>query len=390
MTIHAAALESVLLPVESANGLPSEAYIDPSWLRAEAQKIFFAGWSGIGFAKDLPEPGMAMPVDFLGQPLVVIRDREGVLRVFENVCRHRGMVLIPEKMRLRGAIRCPYHSWCYGLEGGLRATPHVGGPGQNTHSSINRDELGLQQVRSHVWRDVIFVNLSGDAPPFEEQNADLIERWREFEAPLYHGGAESSFVLDVQTNWKLAVENYSESYHLPWVHPGLNSYSRLEDHYNIVEYGKFSGQGTLVYQPVLDGGGARFPDFDGLSSKWDRAAEYLTVFPNVLLGVHRDHSFAIVLEPKAVDQTVERVEIYYSAPEVTGDEFAALRTRNAELWKSIFEEDILVVEGMQRGRNGALFDGGRFSPVMDEPTHVFHHWVASKLKFAPAEHTVPS
>jgi len=360
----------VLLPVGSARGLPNGAYTDSRWLRDEAQKIFFAGWSGIGFAKDVSEPAMAMPVDFLGQPLVVIRDREGVLRVFENVCRHRGMVLIPEKTRLRGAIRCPYHSWCYGLDGGLRATPHVGGPGQNTHPSINRDELGLKLVRSHVWRDVIFVNLSGDAPPFEEQNADLIERWREFEAPLHHGGAESSFALDLQANWKLAVENYSESYHLPWVHPGLNSYSRLEDHYNIVEYGKFSGQGTLVYQPTLDGGDTRFP--------------------NVLLGVHSDHCFAIMLEPKAVDRTVEHIEIYYSAPEVTESKFAALRTRNAEAWKSVFEEDIFVVEGMQRGRRGGLFDGGRFSPVMDEPTHVFHHWVASKLRFAHAEQAVRS
>jgi phenylpropionate dioxygenase-like ring-hydroxylating dioxygenase large terminal subunit len=234
-------------------------------------------------------------------------------------------------------------------------------------------------VRAHVWRDVIFVNISGDAPPFEEANADLIARWREFDVALHHGGADSSIKLDIATNWKLAVENYSESYHLPWVHPGLNSYSRLEDHYNIVEYGKFSGQGTLVYRPALSADGASFPDFPGLSRQWDSAAEYLTAFPNVLFGVHRDHAFAIVLEPKAPGRTVEHIELYYAAPEACDAGHAALRQRNAEQWKAVFEEDIAVVEGMQRGRHAQGFDGGRFSPVMDEPTHVFHHWIATRL-----------
>ena len=157
------------------------------------------------------------------------------------------------------------------------------------------------------------------APSFEEANAEIIDRWREFDAPLVHTGPNSSFALDVGANWKLAVENYSESYHLPWVHPGLNSYSRLEDHYNIAEYGRFSGQGSRVYRPALSEDGAAFPDFPGLSQKWDSAAEYLTVFPNVLLGVHRDHAFALVLEPKGVDRTIERGEIYYADQGVRGE-----------------------------------------------------------------------
>ena len=106
MTVHAGALESVLLPAGSANGLPNAAYTDPRWLGDEA-KIFFAGWAGIGFAKDLSEPAMAMPVDFLGQPLVVIRDREGALRVFENVCRHRGMVLSRRRRGFAGRSDAP-------------------------------------------------------------------------------------------------------------------------------------------------------------------------------------------------------------------------------------------------------------------------------------------
>jgi len=206
--------------------------------------------------------------------------------------------------------------------------------------------------------------------------AEAMARWTEFEQPLYHGGDDSRFELEVACNWKLAVENYCESYHLPWVHPGLNSYSRLEDHYHIEAPGAFSGQGTLVYRQITNETGNSFPDFDGLSDKWDTAAEYLSIFPNVLLGTHRDHAFAIVLVPHGPDRTVEHVHLYYAVP----DTDSGLRQRNTRQWKTVFEEDIFVVEGMQRGRHATGFDGGRFSPAMDGPTHLFHDWVAARME----------
>jgi len=372
-------LAPVLEPVATARGLPNRHYVDQTWFETERDRLFFDGWAGIGFAKDVPAKGDAMPITFLGQPLVAIRGRDGKLRVFLNICRHRGMILIREAGPIRGAIRCPYHSWCYDLDGALKATPHVGGPGHNSHEAIRREDLGLVEVPSYVWRDVIFVNISGDAPPFETAHRAAIERWREFGTPLLHSGADSGFTLDVATNWKLAVENYCESYHLPWVHPGLNSYSRLEDHYNIEEPDAFSGQGTLVYRQLTDEDGLVFPDAPGLGERWQTAAEYIAFYPNVLFGVHRDHSFAILLEPVAIDRTVEHVEIYYHAQEALDADHAGLRARNSALWETVFKEDIFVVEGMQRGRHASGFDGGKFSPVMDSPTHMFHRWVASRL-----------
>ena len=372
-------LEDVLKDVNEAKGLPNAHYVDEAVFREETQRVLYENWSAIGFAMDIPEHGDAMPVDFLGMPLVAVRDKEGNVNVFQNTCRHRGMILVQEKSRLRGTFRCPYHSWCYGLDGRLVTTPHVGGPGHNTHEDIKRDELGLARIASHVWRDIIFVNVSGDAPPFEDYAADAIERWKEYDQPMVHGGEISSFKLDVKTNWKLAVENYCESYHLPWVHPGLNSYSRLEDHYHIEEPGRFSGQGTLVYRQLEGEKGEKFPDFPNLSDKWDTGAEYIALYPNVLLGVHRDHAFAIILEPKSLDRTVEHVELYYTEEGAEAADYAALRRKNAEQWKVVFEEDVFVVEGMQKGRHGSYFDGGKFSPAMDGPTHLFHHWVASQM-----------
>ncbi len=371
-------LSSVLTSVDRASGLPNDHYINPEVFQEEKHAVLFANWSGIGFGKDIPEAGDAKPVDFLGMPLLLVRDRDGAINVFQNTCRHRGMVLIDKPTRLKGVIRCPYHSWCYALNGELRATPHVGGPGQNAHACIDYNDLGLLKIRTHVWHDVIFVNVDGTAPDFEIVHADLLKRWAEFDQPLHHGGRGSSFKLAVKTNWKLAVENYCESYHLPWIHPGLNSYSRLEDHYNIERPGHYSGQGTLVYRQLQDDD-LIFPDFSDLSEQWDAGAEYIALYPNVLLGVHRDHLFSIVLEPIDQENTIEHIELYYAREAAKTPELEPLRERNAELWKTVFGEDIFVVEGMQRGRHGLLFDGGRFSPAMDGPTHNFHHWVAEQV-----------
>ncbi|MEO1248706.1 MAG: aromatic ring-hydroxylating dioxygenase subunit alpha [Pseudomonadota bacterium] len=378
VTFDRSVLESVRQPVGQANGLPNAFYTDPETHEAEKAKVFFANWSAIGFGKDVPEPGDALPVDFLGIPLLIVRDKDGAINVFQNTCRHRGMILVEEKTKIKGAIRCPYHSWCYGLDGALKATPHVGGPGKNIHDQVDREALGLWQIRSHTWRDVIFVNLSGKAPAFTDYAAGLIDRWSEFEQPLHHGGEDSSFSLDIRTNWKLAVENYCESYHLPWVHPGLNSYSKLSDHYNIEQPDKYSGQGTLVYRPMIDEAGTRFTDFAGLSEKWQTGAEYIALYPNLLLGMHRDHAYGIILQPAGLDRTVERIEIYYATEAMCGPDWAAMRTANSKMWMDVFKEDVFVVEGMQRGRAGPMFDGGKFSPVMDGPTHAFHSWVADQ------------
>lgn len=369
-------LSPVRRPLGQAQGLPNAHYIDPTVNEEEKHAVLFSSWAGLAVAADVPEVGDAKPLTFLGIPLLLIRGKDGIVRVFENICRHRGMILVDEAKKIEGAIRCPYHSWCYSTKGDLVATPHVGGPGQNTHEAIDKSELGLNEVRSHIWFDTVFINIDGKAPPFEEVHKDLLQRWSLTDQPMHHGGADSRFVLDVATNWKLAVENYCESYHLPWVHPGLNSYSRLEDHYNIAEQGKYSGQGTLVYQQLKADDGTAFPDFENLTDDWRNGGEYIAVYPNVLLGVQRDHWFVIVLEPIAQAQTREHIHLYYASAN-TDD---ALRQKNAGLWKEVFEEDIFVVEGMQKGRQAPNFDGGHFSPAMDGPTHCFHDWVAGKIE----------
>ncbi len=373
-------LEQTRRPIGQAQGLPNRCYTDPDLFDMEKDRVFGRQWSVVGFGKDIPNPGDALPVDHLGTPLLLVRTKDGVVKVFHNVCSHRGMILVDKPTRIRSVIRCPYHSWCYNLDGALKTTPHVGGPGHNADPSIDRSLLGLKEVRTAVWFDLIFIDLLGQAPDFETFIAPLANRWNVFDQRvLCHGGPELSFKLEVGCNWKFAIENYCESYHLPWVHPGLNSYSRLEDHENIVEPGSFAGQLTWVYDPRLSEDGRRFPNFDDLPEVWRTRADYVALFPNVLLGIHRDHFFAIRLEPISAERTIEHVEIYFTDPKVLSDDMADLRVKLRDMWHEIFVEDIFVVEGMQRGRASPGFDGGVFSPAMDEATHAFHVWVADGL-----------
>ncbi len=373
-------LRAVVRPVAEAHGLPNPLYTDPGLAAAERETLFARTWACAGFEADVPAPGDAWPVDLYGEPLLLLRGRDGAVRVFRNVCRHRGMRLLDAPAHLASTLRCPYHSWCYDLDGALRSTPHAGGPGQPDCASLPRPELGLLEVESACWMGLVFVNLDGEAADFESHVAPLAARWHPFTMQaLFAEPAETGFELEVGCNWKLAVENYCESYHLPWIHPDLNRYSRLEDHYDIIEPGRFAGQGSRVYAPDLDAAGRRFPDFPHTPADWATRGEYVALFPNVLLGLHRDHAFAMLLLPQAVDRTRERTLIWYAADSALDEAHAALRARHRALWREVFVEDIRAVEGLQAGRAATAFDGGRFTPAMDAATHSFHAWAAGCL-----------
>ncbi|HIC81072.1 MAG TPA: aromatic ring-hydroxylating dioxygenase subunit alpha [Kiloniellaceae bacterium] len=374
------ALQQVLLPIAEARGLPNTAYTSGSFAAVERDQVLARGWTCIGVGHWVPQPGDLRPVRLLGLPLLMLRDAAGNLKVFHNVCSHRGLELVAGPGRSKGLIRCPYHSWSYDLDGNLKATPFVGGPGTRDCPGFDRTRHGLKPVRSAVWCDAVFVDLSGEAEDFETFIAPLAERWKAFDSDrLRHGGADSAFTIEVACNWKLAVENYCEAYHLPWIHPSLNQYSRLEDHYNIAVEGHMAGQGSTAYRPTLSDDGRAFPEHPDLPEAWRGAAEYLALFPNVLFGIHADHFYTVVLEPLGPDRTREHFEIYYFGEAALGDDLADLRAANTHQWRGIFEEDRGVVEGMQAGRASPAFRGGVFSPAMDGPTHCFHQWMAGRL-----------
>ena len=378
----AAALANVVRPIEAfASGLPNEAYVSDAFAAWEQEAILARSWACIGTGRRVPEVGDAQPLEFAGVPLIMLRAQDGAVRVFHNVCSHRGMILMEKPQRTRGTIRCPYHSWTYDLDGSLRSTPMIGGTDSNTCAGFDKAKHGLKPVRTATWFDAVFVNLSGDAEPFESFIEPVATRWKDFAAaPLHHEASDSSFTLDVACNWKLAVENFCEAYHLPWIHPSLNSYSRLEDHYQIAEEEDgYAGQGSTVYRPQLVENGNGLPAMPGLPERWHGTAEYVALFPTALFGVHADHAFVGTIMPMGPGRTVEHVDLYYFAGDALGEDCAELRQANTAQWKGIFLEDRFVVEGMQRGRASPAYAGGVLSPALERTTHCFYRWVASRM-----------
>jgi len=375
------AYAAVQRPIREARGLPNEAYTSEAHWLQERARLFARTWTCIGFASDLPGGAYAEPVDFMGLPLIILQDAGDTLRVFHNVCSHRGQRLVAEGGPVKGALRCPYHSWTYDLQGRLRGTPHFGGTGVHQIDGFDCSLHGLKSIRTEVWMDMIFVNLSGDAPPFAEHIEPLMARWRQFWGDSHdryqRAGQGDGLDLELHANWKLAIENYCESYHLPWVHPGLNTYSRLEDHYNIMIADRFAGQGTHVYQ--LPDAADKLPQLEVWPRDKLRTAEYIAMYPNVMLGVHVDHFFALRLDPLAPDRTAESLRVYYLDADRIDASYDATRQSLMDSWRAVFNEDIGVVEGLQHGRRSPGFEGGLFSPVMDEASHHFHKWVAGAM-----------
>lgn len=366
-------------PIVSARGLPNRVYLEQAALDAERQTVFAHNWSAIGFSHDIPEKGDAKPLKFLGLPLLMVRDRKGDVRVYHNVCRHRGHPLMEKPCSGVTLLRCPYHSWTYGLDGSLRSTPMIGGVGVNELDGFDKSKLGLSEVRASVWFGVVFIDLSGKAAPLSDRT-DIIEaRWPGAQIDrLVAGGDRTDFTLTVDCNWKLAVENYCEAYHLPFVHPVLNSYSPLQDHYTIAET-DYAGQGSINYKGS-DSLGATLPEFENWPQERREVAEYIAFFPNVLFGIHRDHGFAILLQPQGPTKTEERVCLFYvDGLNESDPEMQMVMDRHAQQWRLVFEEDLGVVAGMQAGRSSPGFDGGAFSPVLETPTHSFHRWTATQM-----------
>ena len=378
-------IKAVDKPIEAANGLPNECYTSDDYLAYEKERIFSDKWTVIGVASSIPNPGDAKPYNLLGIPLILIRDKDNKVRVFHNVCSHRGFKLLDKQCSLRNVIRCPYHYWSYDFEGNLVSTPHIGGLNKHQSEKFDKSKSNLKEVKTKVWMDIVFVNINSNEIDFDEYIKPLEQRWSNFinkedYGMIVHSNDYGYFNLEVNSNWKFAIENYCESYHLPTIHPELNKVSDINDHYHIQGLpNRFAGQGSKKYEQPIQGN-KKFNTFPNWKKNMLKNSEYIALFPNVMIGLHIDHFYVFWLEPLSIDKTKEHMQIYYVGNEsANGDELKKLRKENARFWKDVMLEDVSAIEGMQKGRCSPIYNGGNFSPIMDQPTHQFHKWVANNL-----------
>jgi choline monooxygenase len=193
---------------------------------------------------------------------------------------------------------------------------------------------------------------------------------------LRYGG---SLRFELAANWKLVIENFVERYHLPFVHPTLNTVSSVKHTLHIVDSDRFVGVGSRNFDPPPVTPEHLLPTFDGLSPEQAKKAEYVELFPNVMLGVHYNHFYAFILQPVGVDRTIERFEFFFVGDEAMTPELEPARQQMIDLIALVNGEDIDIVQRLHRGCASPAMKGCVFSPVMEDTTHRFQRIVAERL-----------
>jgi phenylpropionate dioxygenase-like ring-hydroxylating dioxygenase large terminal subunit len=203
---------NVAVPFERARAMPKSVYTSPEFLALEERHIFARDWLCAGRADALAEPGDYLTMTIAGEPVIVLRDRDGQLRAMSNVCRHRMSTLLEGRGRVR-AIVCPYHAWTYNLDGSLRGAPAMG-----LNQGFCKEEVALPAIRCVDWLGWILVTLNPDAPDPHAALADVEALVGHLDMGAYRETFRETFRW--ATNWKVLAENFMESYHLPVCHSG--------------------------------------------------------------------------------------------------------------------------------------------------------------------------
>ena len=159
-------------------GLPPAAYTSEAFYALECERLFARNWVFAGFVQGLPNAGDLWPTRVAGNPIVLVRREDGVIRAFHNVCRHRGHLLVGAPCSGTRKIVCPYHAWIYSLNGQLSRAPNFAGAGRAEAQGFETGENGLTEVRCAPRRDWIFINLSGSATDLETHLVDADARLR--------------------------------------------------------------------------------------------------------------------------------------------------------------------------------------------------------------------
>jgi choline monooxygenase len=156
------AITNLQKPIETAKGLPAAAYTSQEFFDLEQERLSPRTWMGVAFAEDVASAGDAIPVTVTvtGRPLIIVRDKKGVVRAFHNVCRHRATIVLLKPEKGLSNLSCSYHAWAWDLEGNLRATPYFDGTPNSKNFSVGKEENGLVPVRCGVYGGVVFVNLA--------------------------------------------------------------------------------------------------------------------------------------------------------------------------------------------------------------------------------------
>jgi choline monooxygenase len=354
--------------IECAHTLASKFYTDPAILEIEKTRIFLRTWQLVGtlghecgevngVKRTIAHPESFFTAEVAGEPVLVVRDKQGVLRAFSNVCRHRaGPIALGSGCK--NVLRCQYHGWTYTLDGRLIGTPDVEGV-----EFFDRSTMGMVSLRLETWEQFIFVNFDLQAEPLAGYLGKIPEQARGFQFEGLQFAERRDYVINC--NWKVYVDNYLEGYHIPIAHPGL---MREIDYaqYRIDTYRYYSQQFAPIRAMKTDDTAERFY----APGSGAQQAAYFWIFPNLMLNIYPDNISTNLIVPLSHDKTLTIFEWFFH--DAAGSQVQERIQRAIAFSDEVQQEDIGLCENVQRGLRSSTYDRGRYSVKRENGVHHFH------------------
>jgi phenylpropionate dioxygenase-like ring-hydroxylating dioxygenase large terminal subunit len=361
--------------MNSPRALPAWAYNHPEMTRLEYERILEPSWQILCHVNSIPAAGDFITLDIGGDSVVAVRNSQGQIRAFHNVCRHRGARILEGTGNCPGAITCPYHGWSYRLNGEL-----IGMPVRESFPGLDRSQHGLKPVRMTTQFGFVFVNLAGDPPPLESIWGSFLADFtpHQFETmqplgPLY--------LEHWDVDWKVAMDNYLESYHVPIGHPGL--FRMLTPDYD-----------DMACLPGVARGISWLRDRP--SSKWSERM-YQQLIGEVTADLPETHrkrwSFYSMLPNLGVDVFPDQMDFFQVLPRgpgkctIRGGSFArpdarremrVVRYLSARINRQVQREDEFLCKRVQQGLASRSYEPGPLS-TLESCMLEFHDLLRAKI-----------
>jgi choline monooxygenase len=342
-------------PLSEASTIPAAWYTDPRIEDLERRTVFSRSWQVAARIEQLREAGAYVTCEAAGEPIVVVRGQDGVLRAFHNVCRHHAAAVVTAPEGTASVLRCPYHGWTYGLDGSLKGTPDFTGV-----CNFDRSANGLVPIAVAEWERWVFVRVDSEGPSLEAfLGADLAARAGDLNLGLLHWMERRTYSL--ACNWKVFVDNYLDGgYHVPHLHKGLDSVLDYAS-YTIENGGRYSLQSSPLVSEGAEVGTA--------AVRRGARALYYWIYPNFMINGYGDALDTNLVIPRGVDRTDVVFDFYFA--DVSGEARARNRA-SIDVSERIQDEDVAICVSVQQGLRSRAYGTGRLSVRREAGEQLFH------------------